>query len=419
MDKNSVCKTPPMGWNSWDCLATTATEAQLLENAEYMREHMSALGWEYIVCDAQWYEPFAGTGEDEYRPFAPLEMDGFGRLMPASNRFPSAAGGKGFAEIARRIHGMGLKFGLHLMRGIPRQAVYARLPVLGTDLTADQIANPFSISKWNGDMYGLNACPGAQAYYDSVFALFAEWGVDYVKVDDICNTNMYKDNPYSGKAEIEMIRAAMDGFGRPMVLSLSPGPAVIEESWHLKKHANMWRITDDFWDSWHLLLDMFRRCDIWQSHVSEGCWPDCDMLPLGHIGMGFGKPRLTNFTPDEQRTLMTLWCIFRSPLMMGGYLPDNDAFTLGLLTNAGLLAMHREGRNARQLSRRDDSAVWRSDAPDGVYIALFNLSDSPLIMPLPGELSGCAVTDLWTGKPLTAREITLPPHGSAALHGKK
>ena len=94
-----------------------------------------------------------------------------------------------------------------------------------------------------------------------------------------------------------MIRKAIDKCGRPMVLSLSPGPAVIEKAWHLRKHANMWRITDDFWDRWDLLKNMFERCEVWERQVSPGCWPDCDMLPLGRIRLhlrGYQGPWATS-----------------------------------------------------------------------------------------------------------------------------
>jgi hypothetical protein len=398
-DKNLVAPVPPRGWNSWDCFAATVTEDQLLANAAYMQEHLLPFGWEYIVCDIQWYEPLAGSGEGEYRPFAALTMDAFSRLLPAENRFPSSRGGVGFAAIAAKIHAMGLQFGIHLMRGIPRQAVHARTPIKGTSFTADQIANPFSICKWNSDMYGVDATkPGAQEYYDSLFELYAGWGVDYVKIDDICNTNMYPHAPYSGRGEIELIRRAIDHCGRPMVLSLSPGPALIEEAWHLEKHANLWRVTDDFWDTWPLLLDMFRRCELWQSHVAPGCWPDCDMLPLGKIGMGFRQPRQTRFTPAEQRTLMSLWCIFRSPLMMGGDLPQNDAWTLSLLSNREILRMHRDGQAPRQLERDDHHAVWTSRGVDCTYLALFNLDDEAktLAFSLAGLCDNPAsVTELW------------------------
>jgi alpha-galactosidase len=420
LKKNACAAVPPMGWNSWDCYAATVTEEQLLGNAEYMAKHLKTHGWEYIVCDIQWSEPTAGTEDCEYIPFARLSMDGYGRLLPAVNRFPSAASGRGFKPIADRIHALGLKFGIHIMRGIPRQAVYARCPVYGTAYTADSIANPFSISRWNGDMFGIDAGkPGAQAYYDSLFNLYAQWGVDFVKVDDICNTNMYPHAPYSAQREIEIIRQAIDYSGRDMTLSLSPGPAVIEKAWHLSQNANMWRITDDFWDDWALLKNMFERCEVWQKHVEPGCWPDCDMLPLGKIGMGFRKGRETRFTPDEQVTMLTLWSIFRSPLMLGCEMRELDTSTLALITNDEVLRLNRHSFGARQLFRDETQAAWISrDADGGYYLALFNLSgNSREISADLDSLCGCAsVRDLWAGAELgTAAGIfkaALPPHGA-------
>ncbi|MDO4739668.1 MAG: glycoside hydrolase family 27 protein, partial [Eubacteriales bacterium] len=286
-DKNNAALTPPMGWNSWDCYAAGVNEEQLLGNAEYMAAHMKEYGWEYVVCDIQWSDPLAGTTPAEYIPLTTLCLDEYGRQMPAPERFPSAADGAGFKPIADRIHAMGLKFGLHILRGVPRQAAHAHLPVEGLEgVTCDKIADPFSICPWNSDMYGILPTPEGQAYYDSIFRLYASWDVDYVKVDDICNLKARPDAPYAARHEIEMIAKAISRCGRPMVLSLSPGPALIEESWHLSEYANMWRMTDDFWDGWPQLRDMFRRCEIWQAHVRPGCWPDCDMLPLGRIGMG-------------------------------------------------------------------------------------------------------------------------------------
>ncbi|MCH3972737.1 MAG: glycoside hydrolase family 27 protein [Oscillospiraceae bacterium] len=422
-NKDKAAMTPPMGWNSWDCWAATATEDLLVQNAAYMAQHLKPFGWEYIVCDIQWSEPQAGTGPREYRNFAHLTLDEYGRQIPAVNRFPSSAGGRGFAPLAGKIHAMGLKFGIHIMRGIPRQAVHAHLPVLGGNCTADEVANPFSISRWNGDMYGLYADrPGAQAYYNSIFQLYADWGVDYVKVDDICNTNMYPTQPYSAEKEIEMIRRAIDNSGRQMVLSLSPGPAVIEKAWHLEKNANMWRITDDFWDDWDLLKAMFERCEVWQKHVSAGCWPDCDMLPLGRIGIGFHQDRRTRFTRAEQVTMMTLWCIFRSPLMMGGNLPDCDEWTLSLLTNAEVMHLLGHTENVCQLARDEEHVVWTSTEDTGTsrYLALFNLSDTAAEVSSPLSeisLAQADVRDLWAHRDLGTIKDTvsaaLPPHGAA------
>ena len=389
--KNDVALTPPMGWNSYDYYNTCVTEAQVRANALYMAENLREHGWEYIVIDIQWSDADAGTRDDvQYIPFSRFCIDEYSRQIPAPNRFPSSRDGAGFAPLAEYVHSLGLKLGIHIMRGIPRFACHEHLPIKthdGRKITADMVANPASISKWNPDMYGVNAdADGAQDYYDSIFELYASWGVDFVKVDDICNTNMYPNNPYSAEKEIEMISSAIARCGRPMVLSLSPGPAVIEKAWHLEKYANMWRITDDFWDSWPLLKAMFERCEVWQNHVSPGCWPDCDMLPVGRISAYFkcfgSKEHTTNFTADEQYTLMNLWCIFHSPLMIGAELTKLDDFTRALLTNDEVLALTKNEAQARLVSRSEETAVWATRAADSTcmvdfYVALFNLSDEP------------------------------------------
>ena len=359
---------------------TTVNEAQVRKNAEYMAEHLKEYGWEYIVVDIQWYAHGAGSQRDrfQYIPFSSLETDEFSRLQPDPERFPSSVGGKGFAPLAKYIHSLGLKFGIHIMRGVPRIAAHLHTPVKGTNVTADQIADPSSICGWNPDMYGVRNTPEGQAYYDSLLELYASWGVDFIKCDDICNTNLYPNHPFSGRHEIEMLAGAIQKCGRPIVLSLSPGPALIDKAWHYEKYANMWRITDDFWDDWKLLKDMFRRCELWQNHVSEGCWPDCDMLPLGKLGKGFGQERDTKFTPEEQQTMMTLWCIFGSPMMIGAELPLLDKPTLALLTNREVLHLLHPECRAKQVRLTDDSSVWVSlDSKTGsVCAALFNLSDS-------------------------------------------
>ena len=421
--KDQFAMTPPMGWNSWDCYGPAVNEEQLLGNAAYMAEHLKDFGWQYVACDIQWSEPHAGETGWDYVPFAPLCLDEYGRQIPAENRFPSAAGGQGFRPIADKIHKMGLKFGIHIMRGVPRLAVHRRLPVLGTEATCNEIALPDSVCKWNTDMYGVDARKeGAQAYYDSIFALYAQWGVDFVKVDDICNTNLYENNPYSAEKEIEMIRLAIDRCGRPMVLSLSPGPAVIEKAWHLRKHANMWRITDDFWDDWKLLYAMFERCEVWQRQVSPGCWPDCDMLPLGKIRItADGAGHMTHFTRDEQVTMMTLWSIFRSPLIMGGEMRDNDKWTLGLMTNREVLRLNSHSYGAEQVRRTPEEAVWKSFDEDGsVYAALFNLSEEERVVSVQADelenSEGWVIRDLWKqcdlGVMTEKLDCKLPPHGA-------
>ncbi|WP_117161073.1 glycoside hydrolase family 27 protein [Paraliobacillus sp. X-1268] len=375
MKHHQYAMTPPMGWNSWDCYGATVTEEEVKGNADYMATYLKDFGWEYVVVDIQWSE--SGAVSSAYRPFIPLKMDQYSRLIPAENRFPSSAAGRGFKPLADYIHDLGLKFGIHIMRGIPRQAVHQDTNLLGTNVTAREIAKPNSICPWNTDMYGIDHTKeGAQAYYDSLFQLYAEWNVDFVKVDDIADSKIYGAHV----DEIKMIRKAIDRCGRPMVLSLSPGPASLENASLLEENANMWRMTDDFWDMWPPLYDMFDRCYKWSKNAGPGHWPDADMLPLGHIGIrsvdGGASDRYTRFTKDEQITMMTLWMIFRSPLMFGGELRDNDTFTNSLLTNKKVLHMYQTSYNARQVYREDEKVTWTTRGSDGlIYVALFNIGE--------------------------------------------
>ncbi|MDE5866116.1 MAG: glycoside hydrolase family 27 protein [Lachnospiraceae bacterium] len=384
MNKNDFALTPPMGWNSYDYYDTTVNEAQIKANADYMAAHLKEFGWEYIVVDIEWYSNDAGTMRDrfQYIPFGDVEMDSYGRLQPAPERFPSSEGGKGFGPLADYVHSLGLKFGIHIMRGIPRKAAHEHCPVLGAKETAGMVADPSSICIWNPDMYGVRNTKDGQAYYDSLFAMYAEWGVDYIKCDDICDSRLYRTEPFGGWDEIRMLHNAIEKCGRPIVLSLSPGPAQIEHAWDYCKYANMWRITDDLWDEWNLLKAMFARCELWQDHVREGCFPDCDMLPLGKLGKGFGNEWETRFTKEEQKTMMTLWCMFRSPLMIGAELTLLDDWTLSLLTNKDVLDLMKEECRGTQLVRTDKKVIWKNkDKSSGkVCVALFNISDEDALI---------------------------------------
>ena len=378
MDKNQFALTPPMGWNSWDCYGASVREDEVRGNAEYMAKNLKEFGWEYVVVDIQWYEPKAYSCD--YKPFTELEMDEYSRVVPATNRFPSAINGAGFKPLADYVHSLGLKFGIHIMRGIPRQAVHRNTKLLGTDITAREIAYTNSICRWNTDMYGVDSGKeGAAIYYDSLFELYASWGVDYVKVDDSSCAEI-GDIPYFA-GEIELIRKAIDKCGRDIVLSLSPGPTPLEFAEHVKANANMWRMTGDYWDRWTDLFAEFERCNNWSPHVGPGHWADADMLPVGHIGIrtdpnDLGKGRMTQFTKDEQITMLTLWCIFRSPLMVGCELRDNDEWTLSLLTNTEVLRVLNHSSEGKQLYRRDNKIVWTAKDEDGsYYIALFNTGE--------------------------------------------
>lgn len=363
-------QTPPMGWNSWDCYGPTVTEDEVKANADYMAEHLAKYGWEYVVVDIRWFVKNDKAGG--YNQKDPQYcIDKWGRYIPAPNRFPSSADGTGFKHLADYIHSKGLKFGIHLMRGLPKLAAKEKMPIKGTDgLTCDMIASNDSACTWLRDNFKVvSGRPGSQEYYNSCFEMYAEWGVDFVKIDDL-------SRPYH-KGEIEMIRKAIDRTGRPIVLSLSPGETPVGEMAHVKEHANMWRTVDDFWDNWSQLQYQFKVCAKWAPYIAPGTWPDADMLPLGKLSIRGerGEERMTKFTRDEQYTVMNLWTIFKSPLFFGGDLPQNDEFTNSLLTNEEVLKMHHYSTNNRELQNEDGLVIWTADEPGtkNKYVAFFDI----------------------------------------------
>jgi alpha-galactosidase len=404
-DFGSWATTPPMGWNSWDCFGPTVTEQEVKENANYMAAHLKAAGWQYVVVDIRWYvDNDKSHGYNEKDPV--INMDDHGRVVPAVNRFPSSTGGKGFRPLADYIHRLGLKFGIHIMRGVPKLAVERRAPILGTKLTAADIHRTANQCTWLHDMYTVDANkPGAQEYYNSLFALYAFWGLDFVKVDDI-------SSPYHTD-EIEMIRKAIDHCGRRIVLSLSPGPTPLEQAAHVGSHANMWRIIGDFWDNWGQLEEHFSLFEKWTPFMRPGHWPDGDMLPLGRIGIRAeqGDPRMSNFTRDEQTTLMSLFAICRSPLMFGGNLPDNDRFTLDLLTNKEVLTVLQRSKNNRLLFDDGEKVAWIADdaGSSDRYVALFYVDRKPI------------ATDKarWSSRPLSYRPGEQSDVVTASIEGAK
>lgn len=409
-----------MGWNSWDCYGAAVTEDIVRKNAEFMAKNLKQYGWEYVVVDIQWSAPNAKS--HEYDPFTELCMDEYSRLIPAENRFPSSAGGKGFAPLAEYVHSLGLKFGIHIMRGIPRQAVHRNTKIKGTDKTAREIAKTASICAWNTDMYGVDPDKeGARAYYDSIFELYASWGVDFIKCDDIA-----RELPHE-EAELVMLSKSLRSCGRDMVLSLSPGAALLEKAELYKQVSDMWRITDDFWDKWELLYAMFERAEKWCTHSGAGHWPDADMLPIGPILQDYDTANRTKFTENEQITMLTLWSIFRSPLMIGGEMTGFDKFTISLLTNENILKMHKNARHSHQVWRREvngnEFILWTAaNSEGGGYFALFNAGDSDGGVKLDlSDLEAAdslSCTELWSGEKAVFdgfAEINVPFHGAKAF----
>jgi len=427
---DSLAVTPPMGWNSWDCLGLDANEDQVKSVVDYMALHLKQYGWEYVVIDAGWYHPKELITANWQIKNPSQNIDKYGRLIPDTLKYPSAKNGVGFKAVADYIHSKGLKFGIHVMRGIPWNAVANNAPIKGTNYYAHDVANFKDTCSWSKTMKGVNMeKPGAQEYYNSVYEMYAEWGVDFVKVDDI-------SNPYH-RSEIEGVHQAILNSKSAIVLSLSPGPAPVTEWAHLEKNAHMWRISGDFWDNWKWLKRQFGICSQWDSIHTPGHWPDADMLPIGKLRKTGGDAwtasqlgstiaevtdEYSRFTDTEKYTLMTLWSIFKSPLMIGGYLPENDSVTYKIITNEEVIAVDQQSENNHEVRNQNGMVIWTADLPGSKskYVAVFNTNDGkaePISVTwseigVSGELK---VRDLWAKKDLgnfsEKISLSVEPHG--------
>ena len=427
--------TPPMGWNSWDSYGFTIDEAQFKANAGVLAS-IQQYGWKYVVIDEGWYMANPAGHNLNERQYL---WDANGLLVPDSARFPSAANNAGFKPLADWLHSQGLKFGIHIVRGIPRQVVAANLPIAGSSFHAADAADTTSPCPWDDGNWGIQDNAAGQAYYDSMLRLYASWGVDFLKVDCI------SDHPYR-PTEIRQIAEAIRKSGRAIVLSLSPGPTSLDRAAEVAKYAQMWRIADDHWDGWTFprqpgtefpmgVRDMFDRLAKWYPYTNPGNWPDADMLPEGWLGPspGWGEARQSRLTHDEQRTEFTLWAVARSPLIFGGNLTRLDDFTRSLLTNQTALFMDQYATYSRPIDTSTlgpgfaNARVWRAtinqpgDRGYAEYFAFFNLADNPVTLRATWPQLGLdskkhSARNAWddsTTKESKEISVTLPPHGCA------
>ena len=416
-----MATTPPMGWNSWDSYGMTITEQEFRQNAHWFHSHLQPSGWKYLVIDEGWYLANPNKADQGYT------LDANGRYIPAVDRFPSADMGRGFKPLADYVHSLGLKFGIHIIRGIPKDAVAHNLPIAGSKYRAAQAADTSDTCRWNHDNYGVRDNAAGQAYYDSLAKLYAGWGVDFVKVD--CISQPYKT------ASIHMVSRALKNSGRPIVLSLSPGPTPLAHATDVVEQAQMWRISDDFWDVWNRdqasgdfpqsVLHQFSLLAQWERFAGPGHWPDADMLPIGWLGPqpGWQQARPSRLTADETRTVLTLWAVARSPLILGANLTRMDRETEAMLTNQEALAVDQNSTDNKARVRTRSAWVWtaRATKRKGEYVALFNVSDGPIELHYAWHNLGIpsgrhAVRDLWMQKDLGDSDriqVTLAPHASA------
>jgi hypothetical protein len=437
-----VAPTPPMGWNSWDSFGLTIDETDFKANALELAK-LRSFGWTYAVIDEGWYMGNPLGDKLQNRQYV---LDAHGLLIPAPGRYPSAAGNKGFKPLASWVHARGLKFGLHIVRGIPKQAVETNLPIAGSSFHAVDAADTADTCGWDDGNYGVRDNPAGQAYYDAMLAEYARWGLDFIKVDCIA------DHPYKA-SEIRQIAAAIHKTHRPIVLSLSPGPTQPVHAVEIRQYAQMWRISNDVWDSWRFVheppkeddfpmgvLDIFERLQPWIGQSREGRWPDADMLPFGMLAPhpGWGQPRHTRLTLDEERTQLTLLAMARSPLILGANLTRLDEETRRLVTNRDVVAIDQTARDNHPVESLpagfEKVRVWVASGTGRQhsvrFLAVFNLNDEPATVEAPWNKLGLdtgrlVARDLWESYWLPASDrvkIVLPAHGCVLyalnIHGQ-
>ncbi|HEY5215013.1 MAG TPA: glycoside hydrolase family 27 protein, partial [Acidobacteriaceae bacterium] len=445
----NVAPTPPMGWNSWDSYGLTITEPAFRANVKVLKQKLLPFGWNYAVIDEGWF--FENPNDRDKPDTLRYAIDPYGRYVPVPARFPSSVSSTApppvhsgvtatvklpatiedtsFKVLGAWVHAQGLKFGIHIVRGIPRASVERNLPIQDSSFHAQDAADQTDVCPWDPTNWGVRNDAAGQAWYDAQMRQYAAWGVDLLKVDCI------SDHPYK-LDEIQMIRRAIDKTGRPMVLSLSPGPTALAHAAEVSKLSNMWRISDDHWDVWDSngkpfpqgTKDQFARLNAWNKYAKPGSWPDADMLPIGELGPqpGWGKARTSMLTPDEVKTELTLWSIARSPMILGANLTQLDAPTLALLTNSDWIAVSQKSTKSAQVLHDGNLIVWRATLPgDQIALALFNVGDTPLkidrkFAKFSARLGTHAwsVRDVWAGKVLgkqTTISTELAPHACTLL----
>ena len=462
----SASATPPRGWNSYDAFTMNVNETQFLANCQAMADLLLPHGFDTCVIDYLWYETSGGM----------WALDDYCRPIPDVERWPSSAGGKGFRAIADKIHAMGLKFGIHIMRGTSSYAQEKDCVIKGTsDTHVSSIIDPDGSCGWKPDSLGVDMSkPGAQAFYDSLYEQYAvDWQVDFIKNDCVFRSKRIAEIKAQAKS---IAKYASAPGGRPIVYSLSPGQSSdfddeAKTSDLISADVNMYRITDDDWDHWSELAVHFDAAAAFASRIAKPgllgapSFPDLDMLPIGYVtspGDSHARPdHWSDLTRDEQRSQMTLWAIARSPLFFGGDVTklrggaahpsasnaasSNASFVLGLLTNEAVLALNAASRDNRELSNSAGGLrVWAATmAPEKAErrfaVAFFNTAAQPAAHATvsvaavlnasgtgpPASFDSCKVSDMWSGaamgsvaaKPGVVLVIPtkLPAHGSRLL----
>ena len=439
--KEKLALTPPLGWNSFDSYGVYLHEEAAMANLEAFAEKLKPHGYEFFVIDAGWFGEFElrpGTIYPAEKHAQKMNFNEYGLLQPSETYFPN-----GLQPIIDRCHELGLKFGLHLMRGIPREVVRLDLPIKGTNYSAADIADTTSICVWNHQNYGVDMSkPGAQEFYNSLINQMADWGVDFIKYDDLV--------PYP--EEVKGVANAIEQCGRPMVYSLSPGGSVDPGHLQAFKRAHMLRVTKDIWDEQKGIDQCFAAWRKWQGKEEPGFWIDMDMIPFGQLQLMNPKPeglsgdeskaevkqkiesgeisniellagkgfhRWSEFSKDQMYTFITLRALAASPLMMGGDLPTLDDFSLKLITHNDILECNQNGVMGHLVHEADGIEIWNTPKKnsEGGWIGIFNRTEGKKSLNLKPENLGLKNNgyykfyDVWKDVNISSLKFSINPNG--------
>jgi hypothetical protein len=419
---------PVLGWSSWSFFRNTS-DAGIDEAAAraLKRSGLERLGYRYINQDDFWYQCPGHQGPN---------VDRYGRWVTRPDKFPPGPGGEnGIGVVASYVHSLGLKFGIYVTPGISDQAVAKNTPILGTHYTADDIATKARQNNYNcGGMTGINyARPGAQPYVNSIVDELARWGVDFIKLDGITNRNT---------ADIEAWSNAIRQLGRPMQLDITEGNYSVALGPALDKYVTQWEYSSDIENyggkgltSYANVRQRFTTLSVWEpaygGRIFDG-YNDFDSVEVGnctnHVGSSspFGSvsyPAGDGLTVAGRQTVLSLWALAASPLILGTNLTQLCRADVRLLMNRAVLSVEQDGLDASTVvSTSTQKVIAKTERNGDVVVGLFNTGIRPEVISTTASAIGLPAggrylrVNLWThkvshsGATISAR---VPPHGVA------
>ncbi|MFC4327945.1 NPCBM/NEW2 domain-containing protein [Streptomyces andamanensis] len=357
--------TPPMGFNNWNSTHCGP------EFDESMVKGIADL----FVAKGLKAAGYQYVNLDDCWALPARDADD--KLVPDPVRFPH-----GIGAVADYVHAKGLKLGLYTSAG-----------------TKTCSSTGF---------------PGALGHEYSDARQFAEWGIDYLKYDNCNNQGVDARQRYTTMRDA--LKEATAATGRPIVYSICEWGDNKPWEWAAGL-GQLWRTTHDIQDKWSSMLAILKQNLPLAPYAGPGHWNDPDMLEVGNGGM----------TDTEYRTHFSMWSVMAAPLLIGTDLRKASPATLGVLTNADVIAVDQDplGKQGTVVSSADGRWVVAKQMKDGSRaVALFNETNTPQriattahAVGLP-DADGYTLRDLWQHRNYnTAGTVaaTVPAHGTVLV----